>query len=174
MKDEERDWVKILNYFYEEQAAYTKPPTEMNDEQVQTIATECDLSTDDLDEIRRTMEFMRRLDLYGQEEEGKVAQAELYGLTRKGFDVAHEREMERERSDRRSQQTSQVTLYLGMLAGFGLILVVREALRATNLLFNISNPVNIIYGILIIVVIGFLTFKVVRNPESWTDELESL
>lgn len=111
MDEGERDWAKLLEYFYIDQPTYEEPPSRLDNDQLSYIARNAGIDPSEQDHVRDVIESMRRVGLFGQEERGEVAFADEYGLTRKGFDVAHQRQLaKRQQSHEEDLREQQLEL----------------------------------------------------------------
>lgn len=96
-----RKWEQITLYLYENQTTIDEPPKRAKDEVIGKIAEGTEYSSED---VRDTLDYMRDVGLI--EELKSNTGAGPYGLSEKGFQVAHDKKLD----DRRIQHEEKVAL----------------------------------------------------------------
>lgn len=122
-------------------------------------------------QIKNTLEYMDDVGLV----EGYNRDADQFSLTKKGFDVAHERELDRTQAQRENERSQRSDEINGTIAGLTVVLVLTafaQALGSVASVLQAELQQYLSASALIVAIIAILVAGwVIRNPVGWRETL---
>jgi len=102
---------------------------------------------------------------------GNLSHAESFGLTEKGFNVYHERELEAKKSERNEKFGRLQARINTVIAGLTFVLALTAGIQVLPEIFQITSLVSrVILGILVMGLILF-SYHIVTNPDSFQQNI---
>jgi predicted transcriptional regulator len=158
MADYKQNWAAALRVIYEEEITFGYWPyvdLVSDEKEIDLICEKSDLN---VDEVQNSLKYLEDVGLLGDLSNRETT----FGLTKKGFQVAHEREIaERQRQQERHQSQRQTkSNYAVAYFTFGLLaMAAAEALIQASIGAGISKPVIMTVGLMPAVMFLFLSRK---------------
>lgn len=158
MEKEIQNWAAVLKVIYDEEITFEYRPFNdamADEEEIESIVDDTDLT---VDEAQKSLKYLQKVGLLGKISDRKTA----FGLTKKGFQVAHEREIaERQRQQERRQSWRQTkSNYAVAFFTFGLLaMAAAEALIQASIGAEASSSVIMVVGLVPAIIFLFLSRK---------------